>query len=67
MDSLRRLICGFRGHDEFLQFEKNRVYLLCITCGHESLGWTIDARRPVLRFEPKRGRTPTRALVRKTA
>lgn len=41
MESLRRLICAIRGHEDYLQFEKNRVYLQCISCGHESPGWTV--------------------------
>ena len=41
MESLRRLICALRGHEDYLQFEKNRVYLQCISCGHESPGWTL--------------------------
>ena len=41
MESLRRLICALRGHEDYLQFEKNRVYLQCISCGHESPGWTV--------------------------
>ena len=43
MGSLKRLICAFRGHEEYLHFEKNRVYLECVACGHESPGWTIDS------------------------
>jgi hypothetical protein len=66
MESLRRLICAFRGHEDYLQFEKNRVYLHCIACGHESPGWTVDARRPVLRLESRRGKA-SHGLVRKIA
>lgn len=67
MDSLKRLICAFRGHEEYLHFEKNRVYLECVACGHESPGWTIDARRPVLRFESRRAKGPSHAMIRKIA
>ena len=67
MESLRRLICAIRGHEDYLQFDNNRVYLQCISCGHESPGWTIDARRPVLRFQARRAKTTSRALVRKIA
>ena len=48
MGSLKRFICAFRGHEEYLHFEKNRVYLECVACGHESPGWTVDSRRPGL-------------------
>jgi hypothetical protein len=67
MESLRRLICAFRGHEDYLQFEKNRVYLQCISCGHESPGWTVDTRRPVLRFQSRRAKTASQGLMRKTA
>lgn len=48
MESLRRLICAIRGHEDYLQFEQNRVYLQCVACGHASPGWTVDARRPTV-------------------
>ena len=67
MESLRRLICAIRGHEDYLQFEKNRVYLQCISCGHESPGWTIEARRPVLTFHARRTKTASHGIVRKIA
>jgi hypothetical protein len=67
MESLKRLMCALRGHEDYRKFEKNRVYLQCISCGHESPGWTVDARRPVLRFQSKRGHTASHGLLRKTA
>ena len=67
MGSLRRFICAFRGHEEYLHFEKNRVYLECVACGHESPGWTIDTRRPVLRFESRRTKASGHAMIRKIA
>ena len=67
MESLRRLICAIRGHEDYLQFERNRVYLQCISCGHESPGWTVDTRRPVLRFQARRAKTAGQELVRKIA
>lgn len=67
MESLRRLICALRGHEDYLQLEKNRVYLQCIACGHESPGWTVGERRPVLRFQSTRVKTSDHGLVRKIA
>ena len=64
---LRRLICALRGHEDYLQLEKNRVYLQCIACGHESPGWTVGERRPVLRFQSRRVKTSDHGLVRKIA
>src|SRR5262245_2828852 len=50
MGTFKRLVCAIRGHEEYLHFEKNRVYLECVACGYESPGWTIDNRQPVLHF-----------------
>lgn len=59
---LRQLYCGLHGHDRLLHFEKDRMSLLCASCGHDSPGWALDetprpaavrargeARRPALR------------------
>ena len=66
MGFLKRLLCALRGHEDYLQFEKNRVYLQCVACGHESPGWTVDAR-PVLRFHARRGKSPSRDMIRRIA
>ena len=42
--SIRRFTCSLRGHDELFKFEKDRLSLLCVSCGHETLGW--DLKRP---------------------
>lgn len=47
---MRQFACGLRGHDALIQFEPNRLYLRCATCGHESQGWALDQRRPRLRL-----------------
>ena len=67
MGSLKRLLCAVRGHEEYLHFEKNRVYLECVACGHESPGWTVDSRRPVLHFQSRRMKTPGHSAIRKIA
>ena len=61
MGSLGRLICALRGHEDYLQFEKNRVYLQCISCGHESPGWELNEAPPTVRLRTDELR---RALVR---
>ena len=43
--SVRRGLCGMRGHDPFLHFEPRRLSLRCVDCGWESSGWTIDRLR----------------------
>ncbi len=67
MGSLKRLLCALRGHEEYLHFDKNRVYLQCVGCGHESPGWTVETHRPVLRFSARTATEPTGALIRRVA
>jgi hypothetical protein len=66
---LRRLSCWLlRRHDEFVQFEKNRLSLRCISCGHETPGWVLDRKAPLVRFPAERRRTQgTRVFERKIA
>jgi len=46
MDRVRQLLCGLHGHDTLLQFEQDRMFLRCVSCGHETPGWMIDEPRP---------------------
>lgn len=57
----RQFWCGLRGHDTLMQFEKERVFLQCASCGHESPGWALTEAPPkvVLRGDARR-----HALVR---
>jgi hypothetical protein len=41
LHNLQQLMCGLRGHDEVLCFERRRLALKCLSCGHESAGWTL--------------------------
>lgn len=62
--------CGMFGHDPVLQFENDRMYLRCTSCGHDSPGWEIGDRRPRLRFRGDRRRHALQVQslpVRKTA
>ncbi len=38
---MRSMMCGLGGHDNLLQFSRGRMYLKCVSCGHESPGWDI--------------------------
>jgi len=68
MESLKRLYCAFRGHEEYMHFDKNRVYLECVACGHESPGWTVETTsHPVLRFQARPRATRAGALIRRIA
>ena len=43
-EGLRQARCGLGGHAMTMKFEKTRVSLQCMSCGHNTPGWTIDAR-----------------------
>jgi hypothetical protein len=58
---LRHAYCGLHGHDPLMQFEKERVFLRCTSCGYESPGWTLSKTRPAVRFH---GDERRHALVR---
>ena len=60
-DRMRQTYCGLHGHDNLLQFEQDRMFLKCTSCGHESPGWEI-AEAPPLPADHKPARRP--ALVR---
>jgi hypothetical protein len=65
-----QLMCGMRGHDSVLHFERNRVMMRCTSCGHDTPGWEITGRGPRRRFEGDARRhllAPQRLVLRKTA
>ena len=43
---MRQAYCGLHGHDRLLRFEKNRMSLQCVSCGHESPGWDLNHEAP---------------------
>jgi hypothetical protein len=48
VDRVRQMWCGLHGHDALLQFEQDRMFLRCVSCGHETPGWNLsDAPSPV--------------------
>ena len=42
LDLIREAFCGLHGHDNMLQFEHDRMFLKCVSCGHESPGWELN-------------------------
>ena len=40
-ERLRQFICGLHGHDALLQFERDRLSLVCTSCNYESPGWEL--------------------------
>ena len=42
MDRVRQMLCGLHGHDTLLQFQEDRMFLRCVSCGHETPGWEVS-------------------------
>ena len=42
----REFWCGLHGHDNLMHVEKDRLFLECVSCGHESPGWVLTAVPP---------------------
>jgi hypothetical protein len=40
-DTIRQFFCGLQGHDALLHFDKTRISLQCVSCGHETPGWEV--------------------------
>jgi hypothetical protein len=51
---LREAFCALHGHDNLLQFGHDRMFLKCVSCGHESPGWELNEPRPVKVPEARR-------------
>jgi hypothetical protein len=49
---LRQAFCGLHGHDSLLQFEKDRMFLKCVSCGHETPGWELTNGPQTVRLAP---------------
>jgi hypothetical protein len=58
---VRQALCGLHGHDTLLQFEQERMFLKCVSCGHETPGWELNEAPPTVRM---RGDARRHALVR---
>lgn len=46
VDRVKQLWCGLHGHDALLQFERDRMFLRCLSCGHETPGWNLQEEAP---------------------
>ena len=55
-DWIRQTICGMHGHDTLLQFEQDRMFLRCVSCGHQTPGWELNEAPPTVtrRGDPRR-------------
>ena len=61
LDWMRQALCGLHGHDTLLQFEEERMFLKCVSCGHETPGWELNEAPPTVSM---RGDARRHALVR---
>ena len=43
-EGLVQVRCGLGGHAMAMRFDKTRMSLQCLGCGHNTPGWTIQAR-----------------------
>ncbi len=48
LDRMRQMVCGLHGHDSLLHFDKDRMSLRCVSCGHETPGWELNEVRPTV-------------------
>jgi hypothetical protein len=62
LDRVREAFCGLRGHDSLLKFQRDRMFLKCVSCGHESTGWDVKRTPPTV---VTRADAPRVALVRR--
>jgi hypothetical protein len=61
IDWLRQAFCAIHGHDTMLHFQHERMSLRCVSCGHETPGWTLNQARPTVKL---RGDARRHALAR---
>lgn len=60
-DRVRQMYCGLHGHDSMLQFEQDRMFLRCASCGYETPGWSLNEVPPTV---TARGDSRRHSLIR---
>src|SRR5262245_14536813 len=58
LQRVRHAWCAMHGHDNMMQFEKDRMFLQCVSCGHESPGWMLAEMTPPVRLRAETHRHP---------
>jgi hypothetical protein len=48
VDRVKQMWCGLHGHDALLQFQQDRMFLRCVSCGHETPGWNLNDEAPAV-------------------
>jgi hypothetical protein len=63
---VRQKLCALHGHDQLLQFESDRMFLRCTSCGFETPGWQVGERppRPAFRSKPRQRRVSRPQAIR---
>jgi hypothetical protein len=46
----RQAFCSLHGHDTLLHFQTKRMSLRCVSCGHETPGWSLDGVPPAVKI-----------------
>jgi len=66
IERLRQMFCGLHGHDTLLHFDKDRMSLRCVSCGHETPGWELNEVPPTvtIRGDARRHALPRPQLIR---
>jgi hypothetical protein len=54
IERVRQVLCGLHGHDTLLQFGEDRMFLRCVSCGHETPGWELNEAPPTATVERER-------------
>jgi len=69
LNQVRQTFCGMHGHDSLVQFGRERMFLKCVSCGHESPGWALDKTPPTVKNRDDRrpARSPRLVGVRRIA
>ena len=47
---IRETFFGLHGHDNLLQYGQERLFLKCVSCGHESPGWELTETPPTVKM-----------------
>jgi hypothetical protein len=47
-DWLRQAFCSIHGHDTMLHYQRERMSLRCVSCGHETPGWSLNEAPPTV-------------------
>jgi hypothetical protein len=61
LEWLRQTFCSLHGHDTMLHFQQTHMSLRCVSCGHETPGWSLDEVPPTVTI---RGDARRLAMVR---